>query len=183
VFLPDLSFEISQYQLAGVFTGDLDFLANFLGQQGASAKWLCMFCLASQDKLADTFLLGGNAARFNKRKGMNSIQKCFTVYEREYLKLHESQRTKTKKETVTKELSYSITGAPLADIPLDVIAPATMHVILGITKKLYDWLIKLFATLERLEEQKNKGKNNVPVPSSYRGDHRQRQQVWITLDQ
>ena len=153
-YRPDLSFEIIQYQLAGVFTGDLDFLANFLGQQGASAKWLCMFCLDSQDKLADTFLLGGNAARFNKRKGMNSIQKCFAVYEREYLNLHESQRTKAKKETVTKELSYSITGAPLADIPLDVIAPATMHVILGITKKLYDWLVKSFAMIETPEEKK-----------------------------
>ena len=105
VYRPGLSFEIIQYQLAGVFTGDLDFLLNFLGQQGASAKWLCMFCLASKDKLADTFILGGNAARFNKRKGMNSIQKCFAVYEREYLNLHESHRTKANKERVTKELS------------------------------------------------------------------------------
>ena len=181
-YRPNLSFEIIQYQLAGVFTGDLDFLANFLGQQGASAKWLCMFCLDSQDKLADTFLLGGNAARFNKRKGMNSIQKCFAVYEREYLNKHESQRTKAKKETVAKELSYSITGAPLADIPLGVIAPATMHFILGITKKLYDWLVKLFAMIEMLEEKKLR-ENNVPLPSSYRGDHRERQQVWSILDQ
>ena len=105
MYRSDLLFEIIQYQLAGMFTRDLDFLANFLGQQGASAKWLCMFCLASQDKLADTFLLGGNAARFNKRKGMNSIQKCFAVYEREYLNLHESHRTKANKERVTKELS------------------------------------------------------------------------------
>ena len=33
-------FEINCYQLAGIFTGDLDYLTNFLGHQGASAKWL-----------------------------------------------------------------------------------------------------------------------------------------------
>ena len=61
--------------------------------------------------MADIFLLGGNTPRFNKRKVINSIQKCFKVYEREYLNLDESQRTKATKETVTKELSYNIVGA------------------------------------------------------------------------
>ena len=33
-----VQFNIEQYLLAGIFTGNLDFLACFLGQQGASAK-------------------------------------------------------------------------------------------------------------------------------------------------
>jgi hypothetical protein len=80
------------------------------------------------------------------------------VYKREYLDLDVNQRTKARREKVTQELSYSIVGAPLADIPLDVITPATMHVILGLTKKIYDWMLKLFSRLEALEEGKTKGK-------------------------
>ena len=32
-------FQLLHHQLAGLFTGDLDFLANFVGHQGAVAKW------------------------------------------------------------------------------------------------------------------------------------------------
>ena len=157
-FNSNTSFSVLQYQLAGVFTGDLDFLANFVGHQGASAKWLCLFCLANQDNLVDTFHLGGNAPRFQQRKGVNSIQKCFEIYKREYLDLDCNLRTKSRRERVTQELTYSIVGAPLANIPLDVITPATMHVILGFTKKIYEWLVKLFSQLEYLEEQNTKGR-------------------------
>ena len=46
--------EMAQYLFAILFTGDLDFLAHFFGHQGASAKWLCLFCLAKQDQLGET---------------------------------------------------------------------------------------------------------------------------------
>ena len=68
-----LPFNVKQYQMAAVFTGDLDFLANFLGHQGASATWLCMFCLANQEKVGDKFALGDDAPRFPKRRGIHSI--------------------------------------------------------------------------------------------------------------
>ena len=146
-----------QYLLAGLFTGDLDFLANFFGHQGASAKWLCLFCLANQDQLGETFRLGGCGPRFPKRKGVNSLQQCFETYKREYLDLMLTMRTKAKKEQVTQEMSYSIVAAALADIPLDAVAPATMHVILGLTKKIYEWMLKLYRKLEELEENKTAG--------------------------
>ena len=41
---------IVQYLFAGIFTGDLGFFAHFLGQQGASLKSPCVFCLARQDQ-------------------------------------------------------------------------------------------------------------------------------------
>ena len=44
-------------------------------------------------------------------------------------------KTKARKVNVTQDISFSIVGASLADVPLDVIVPATMHVILGLTKK------------------------------------------------
>ena len=66
-------------------------------------------------------------------------------------------QTKEQREKVTKEITHSIAARALADIPLDCITPATMHVILGFTKKIVDWILALFAKLESLEEAKTKG--------------------------
>ena len=150
-------FELLQYLLAGVFTGDLDFLAHFLGQQGASSTWLCMFCLAMQKDLGETFRLEGKAPPFPKRHGEHSLQKCFEIYKRDYLSLDAKERTPEKKKQVTQELSFSITGDALANIPLDVITKATMHVILGFTKKIVEWMLALHSKLEALEEEDTKG--------------------------
>ena len=53
---------------------------------------------------------------------------------------------------MTQELSFSVVGEPLADIPIDVVTLATMHVILGMGKKIYEWKLKLYARLVELEE-------------------------------
>ena len=140
--------QVAQYLMAGVLTGDLDFLSNFLGHQGASSKWLCFYCLASHDRLKETFELKGEAPRFPKRKGVNSLRECYKRYKREYMNLEPRHKTKARRTQVTQEISFSIVGAPLADVPLDLIAPATMHVILGLTKNIYKWLLKMFSTLE-----------------------------------
>ena len=60
-------------------------------------------------------------------------------------------------EQVTQDLSYSIVAEPLADVPPDVITRATMHVILGLMKKILEWMLKLFAKLEALEEEATVG--------------------------
>ena len=95
-------FEIGRYLLAGMFTGDLDFLAHFLGQQGASAKWLCMFCMAQQDQLHETFRLEGKAPMFPKRKGIHSLQNCYKIFKCGYLDLGHKLKTKARKEKVTR---------------------------------------------------------------------------------
>ena len=41
----------------------------------------------------------------------------------------------------------------MADILLDYITPATMHVILGLAGNIYDWILSLWARLEALEEK------------------------------
>ena len=45
----------------------------------------------------------------------------------------------------------------MADVPLDAISLATMHVILGVRKNLYNWLLRLLGRLEKLEEEKTIG--------------------------
>ena len=104
---------LDHYLLAGLFTGDLDFLAHFFGHQGASAKWLCLWCLANQDLLEETFKLEGRGTRFQKRHGLNSLQCSFEKYKKKYLDLELTFRTKAKKEQVTQELSYSVVGQAL----------------------------------------------------------------------
>ena len=44
-------------------------------------------------------------------------------------------------------------------VPPDVVTLATMHVILGFTKNIYEWMLKLYAKLEEfeLEEEKTAG--------------------------
>ena len=147
-------FDIHRYLLAGIFTGDLDFLANFLGHQGASARWLCMFCLARNSELHRAFRQAGDPQRFRKRQGVTSIKELYKTYKREYLDLDPKLKTKAKREQVTRELSFNVVGLPLADVLFDVIAPATMRIILGLTKKIYDYLLALFSRLEETEEKK-----------------------------
>ena len=66
-------------------------------------------------------------------------------------------RTKAKREKVTQDVSHSIVASTLSNIPLDAVVPATMHVILGLTKKIYEWMLKLYRKLEELEENKTVG--------------------------
>ena len=75
-------------------------------------------------------MLEGKAPRFLKRKGQNSLQSSFEVFKKNYLELGLTSRTKAKKAQVTEELSYSVIGEVLADIPIDVVTFASMHVIL-----------------------------------------------------
>ena len=58
---------------------------------------------------------------------------------------------------VTQELSFSVVGQALADVPIDVVTLATVHVILGFTKNIYEWMLKLYARLKELEEGKMAG--------------------------
>ena len=61
--------ELRHYLLAGLFTGDLDFLSLFLGHQGASAKRLCILGLALQAEIGLPYQVEGRKIRFDKRKG------------------------------------------------------------------------------------------------------------------
>ena len=124
VYHDPVQFNIMQYLLAGIFTGNLDFLTHFIGQQGASAKLPCVFCLARQDQLHKTFRLKGTSSRFPKRTGINSLQKCKEIYKREYMDLDPKLQTKKKKEQVTQYLSHRVVVPVLASVPLGVISLA-----------------------------------------------------------
>ena len=71
--------------------------------------------------------------------------------------MDEKDQTPLKKEQVTKDLSYSVVAKALADILVDCITPASIHVILGLTKKIVEWILALWAKLKALEKEKTKG--------------------------
>ena len=115
-----------------------------------------MLCLAMQSKLEDTFTLAGNAPRFHKRT-FESITADAERYVKEFSSLPTNEQTKERRTAVTQQLTHSIVYSALGDIPLDCVSPASMHVILGLTKKIVEWIETLFAKLEALEEEKTKG--------------------------
>ena len=53
---------VEQYLLAGVFVNDLEFVSMFLGHQGASARYMCMFCLATKNLVKEGFRGAGCTA-------------------------------------------------------------------------------------------------------------------------
>ena len=116
-----------------------------------------MFYLARQNKLHRAFCLAGDTQRFLKRQGVTSMKELYKIYKHEHLDLNPKLKTKAKKEQVTRELLFSVVDLPLADVPFDVIALATRHIILGLTKKIYDYLLELLSRLEETEEEKTKG--------------------------
>jgi len=84
------SVEIDQILVAGVFTEDLDFLAKFLGHQGTSANWLCVFCLTMHVLFKNTFTSVGTAPRFEKHS-INSIIAMYQMYQEQFLSLPKNQ--------------------------------------------------------------------------------------------
>ena len=105
----------------------------------------------------ETFKLEGKATRFRKRQGQNSLQRSFEEYKKMFLDLDLTCRTKATKEMVMQELSFSVVGQALTDVPIDVATLATMHVILGFTKKIYKWMLKLYARLKKWRKGKRQG--------------------------
>ena len=51
----------------------------------------------------------------------------------------------------------AIVGQALADVLIDVVTLATMHTILGFTKKIYEWMLKLYANWRNWRKGKRQG--------------------------
>lgn len=69
------------------------------------------------------------------------------------------------RKMVTQQMPHSILALPLplTNIPLDVVSPLSMHVILGWTKKLVEWITALFAKIESLEVEEEKTQEKTPT--------------------
>ena len=132
--------------MVSVFAADLELLSKFVGHQGASAKFLCMFCDAIKLRIRLVFVNQGIRTSFNKRT-LAKIQEDGT------------NDKKKMRPHITQNLTNSIVGLPLANVePDEDCSPATVHVLLGITP----WLVRVrraaYRRLELLEvEARNPG--------------------------
>ena len=124
--------------LAAVFTADLEFLSKFLGHQGASAKFLCMFCLAIKQRLPEVFQLRGLRSERFRQRSIEMLLADAAKYEEMMSKLTDSDKKKAR-PTITKAHTHSIVAFPMVKVDLDDCSDATTHVMLGITV----WIVRI----------------------------------------
>ena len=152
---------IEQYLMVGMFTADLEFLSKFLGHQGASAKYLCMFCLACKHQLKNVFLHPDERTSFEKRT-FSMLTEDGKRYNEMMSKYTEKEKEKNR-PVVTKNHTHSVVGTPMANVSPDgSCSPGTMHVILGITP----WMVKVTRRVHRRREELESealGRNRAPA--------------------
>ena len=139
------SVQLSQIIVAGLFVADIDFLSTFLGHQGSSSRFPCVYCLV---KLSEKIRMWDpDSPKFTPRTG-NRIDKGFAEYTTRYLDLPEHQQTNSKRQQVTQNLSISTIAPRIANFPDDCMGAPLVHIGLGNTLqfltgfifKYVDWL-------------------------------------------
>ena len=80
-----------------------------------------------------------------------SLLQDYQAYKKEFLSMWLSGQTKKAHANVTQNYAHSVVNHLLADIPLECVTKATMHVILGITRTFVDWTFLLYNQLEKME--------------------------------
>ena len=152
--------QVEQYLFAGIFINDLDFVSKFLGHQGASAKFLCMFCLATKETIKNSFRIIGLSTdertiemMFECGKKYDELMACLPVGHRD---------RKDKRALITKNDTYSIIGEPLARFPLICVGKATLHIVLGTTMFIVKVVRRGYGRLEELEAEKTEDKSKLP---------------------
>ena len=154
---------IRQLLLIGIFTADLEFLSKFLGHQGASAKFMCMFCLACKSDVESAFLT--ELEKCYTKRSMKQMFAWASDYKERMAGFRASQK-KNRKSGVTIGHTFSVVDEPMSDGDLDSFAKATMHVILGMTP----WFVRVIrATYKRLEAlEANARRTNDGIPPQLR---------------
>jgi len=83
--------------MVGVFAADLEFLSRFLGHQGASFRYLSMFCLAYKVKLGKVF--ANNDGRTMLEEGtLVMLKEGEQRYEETMCKIIPSEREKEREK-------------------------------------------------------------------------------------
>ena len=135
-----------QIVVAGMFVADIDFMSTFLGHQGSSARFPCVYCLAQlKEKIR---MWETNSPEFPPRTG-ESIDEGFDEYKRNYSDLPLHQQTDPKRREVTQKQSHSTIARRIATFPDDAIGTPLVHLGLGNSLQfLTGFLFKYFNWLE-----------------------------------
>ena len=143
--------DFKQILLIGVFTADIEFLAKFVGHQGASARFMCLFCLAIKSKCADVFLNDGKSSDFVPRT-IQSMVADANKFKAMMAALSQKDQAKySERKKITQQHSNSMNRLPMADLLMSCVSPASMHVCLGMIPWLIKCMRKAYRRVEELE--------------------------------
>ena len=140
---------MEQYIAVGVFTADILFLSTFLGHMGSTAKYPCVFCLATLQSMKTIF----DSDEVYPERLLGLILESYEEYKKEYLDKPEEEQTKKLRERVTQTLTDIIFLPVLANIHMDCITRAVMHVLLGFTRVLVQIIMNFMLKVESLASE------------------------------
>ena len=142
-----VSLELQQIQMGGVFSIDLAFLSTFQGHQGASSKSPCNFCLA---KLAHMKMIFHPDCPNHELRTAESTLEDGATFKRLFEDLPVRDQTKALRTSVSQNLSHSIIQKLMAKFPFECILKALLHVRLGISRSVLDWIFDFYMKIEEL---------------------------------
>ena len=120
-------------------------ISTFIGHQGASSTWPCIWKLIKLRQLGDMWKESRDTYA---SRTTEDIKKWAKIYDDKFGSLDEDAQKKANRSRVTQNDTYSIIYAMLADIPFDTILFAVLHVRLGFTKTLVNFVFDFFQCVE-----------------------------------
>ena len=132
-----------QYKLCSVLGGDIEFLNKVVGLQGCSATYPCYHCQIQLKTL----------------RGRESVMACGPLRTRDKAKAQLDcvrQENNRKRQKIAARTNGSQVNPPLIPVNFDKILMAPLHIILGITKKIWDNLIIELQDLDHHQDSQRK---------------------------
>ena len=83
---------------------------------------------------------------------IKSIFDDFKRFNESFLNLQPSKQTKPNHAKTTQNQSHSIILEHLAHASLQCITRATMHIVLGVTRQIVDWIVALYGHVEKRQQ-------------------------------
>ena len=139
----ELSYETKKLHV--VLGGDIEFLNTVLGMQSCSASFPCNLCLIALATLKE------------RLKDMESADpRSASQHKQKLEKVLEGATVKLQKELA--KTNHSVIREPLIPADTDRVLLAVLHIILGVTKKIWDILV---LAVQKVDDDEDKGQRKL----------------------
>ena len=138
---------LRQTQLGAVLSPDLAFLSTFQAHQGASSQNPCNYCLIKLSNMKRAF---DPRIPDHELRTVQSTRVDYETYQTMFENVPKKQQTKALRASVTQNHSHSIVGKLMADFPFDCMLKALLHVRLGVSRSLLDWVFDFHLKIEEM---------------------------------
>ena len=131
------SIKVTQKKVRSTLSGDIEFLCNVLGHQGCSSSFPCYLCLTKLSNLR------------TDRNGELCELRTIEQMDRQASIVEAAESVKKMKDLARS--NNSIIGKRLFKVSLSQVVLPILHIILGVTKKLFDVLVEEIQELDGTE--------------------------------